>query len=162
MKHTEILREKIKRMRDTYRLALLAERQRARARFDERVNRAIRLKARSYAQELLHRSRWDEDPIDADLTRDQLTDAEYEAMLVAQKGVCAICGCPQASVRFVDKNGDEKTRHALYVDHCHASGRIRGLLCSHCNSGLGFFRDSIESLTNAIAYLERTAQKGPV
>ena len=42
----------------------------------------------------------------------------------------------------------------LNVDDDHASGAIRGILCSLCNSGLGFFRDNTEALTAAIAYLQ--------
>ena len=42
---------------------------------------------------------------------------------------------------------------SLHVDHCHTSGKIRGYLCGNCNKGLGLFRDSINSLTTAIGYL---------
>ena len=69
-----------------------------------------------------------------------LTLDDYEKMLALQKGVCAICG--QRDEHF-----------SLAVDHCHVTGRIRGLLCSQCNRGLGLFRDSIESLRAAINYL---------
>jgi len=55
----------------------------------------------------------------------------------AQRGCCKICG----------KDG------YLYVDHCHAGGHVRGLLCPQCNSGLGMFKDSVENLSAAIRYL---------
>lgn len=55
--------------------------------------------------------------------------------------VCAICGA-------------EPSTRALAIDHCHDSGKIRGLLCTRCNIGLGYFKDSIENLTKAIEYLE--------
>lgn len=42
----------------------------------------------------------------------------------------------------------------LVVDHCHASGKIRGLLCDLCNRGIGHFNDSVELLYKAIKYLE--------
>lgn len=67
--------------------------------------------------------------------------AEYEKMLAAQGGVCAICG-------GVNENGSR-----LSVDHDHKTGKVRGLLCSKCNSGIGFFRDSISALVSAIRYL---------
>lgn len=73
---------------------------------------------------------------------------EYDLMLEAQAGVCAICG------------GEEVKRHrdgtlwALSVDHDHKTGRVRGLLCSACNVGLSNFRESTEALTAAIQYLQ--------
>lgn len=69
-----------------------------------------------------------------------ITSKDYDAMVKAQNGVCAIC-C-QTSY----KN--------LHVDHDHDTGRVRGLLCSPCNTSLGGFRDSIENLKRAIKYLE--------
>lgn len=66
---------------------------------------------------------------------------DYNRMLEEQKGVCAICYKPQ-----VDK--------ALAVDHCHKSGKVRGLLCSLCNTSLGKMGDSPDRLRRAAAYLE--------
>lgn len=65
-------------------------------------------------------------------------------MLVRQGGVCAICGGPP--------DGRWKRFH---VDHCHKTGRVRGLLCRKCNNGLGNFGDSVETMRKAIAYLRR-------
>lgn len=42
----------------------------------------------------------------------------------------------------------------LAVDHCHKSGKVRGMLCSNCNNGLGRFKDNIKNLKNAIKYLK--------
>lgn len=71
-----------------------------------------------------------------------LTEDQYLEMMVGQEGKCAICGLPS------DK------RH-LTVDHCHTTGKIRSLLCGTCNTGLGSFKDSIDVLRRAIAYLEK-------
>jgi len=70
-----------------------------------------------------------------------LTLEQVEAM--AEAG-CSICGT-------VEWNG----RHARpHVDHCHKSGRVRGILCSECNTGLGKFKDDPALLRRAAAYLE--------
>lgn len=69
---------------------------------------------------------------------------EYEKLLVAQDGKCAICNEPESKERW----------RCLAVDHCHTTGNIRQLLCWKCNSGLGLFNDNKQLLTNAIKYLE--------
>jgi len=71
-----------------------------------------------------------------------LTPEQYEKMLSSQKAVCAICHKP-------DSEGKR-----LAVDHCHETGIIRGLLCGHCNTGLGKFFDNISYLEQAIHYLK--------
>lgn len=80
----------------------------------------------------------------------------YNAMLAAQRGVCAVCGHPPT----VDQIG----RKHLHVDHCHLSGEIRGLLCSACNTALGLLRDDpavIVKLHNYLdAHLFRRALRG--
>jgi hypothetical protein len=65
---------------------------------------------------------------------------EYDALYAAQEGKCAICGT----------NGDT----VLYIDHCHASNEVRGLLCQPCNSGIGMFKDDPTLLSAAIQYLK--------
>lgn len=71
--------------------------------------------------------------------------SDYQAMLERQDGRCAICegegGIGNSDVA------------PLFVDHCHATGKIRGLLCMKCNSGLGYFEDKADRMKNAIAYL---------
>lgn len=70
-----------------------------------------------------------------------LPPGQYDAMFAAQGGVCALCGRP------------EKSR-PLAVDHCHTTGRIRGLLCTGCNTALGKFGDDPGRLIQAAAYLK--------
>ena len=72
---------------------------------------------------------------------------DYKRMLGAQDGVCLICG----------SNGNGRN---LSVDHDHVTGNIRGLLCSHCNTGIGMFRDSYELLEKAIEYLHLAKSHG--
>jgi hypothetical protein len=68
---------------------------------------------------------------------------EYWAIYRYQLGVCAICQRATGA------------RKRLSVDHCHATGVVRGLLCSTCNSKvLGHFRDSVDALERAIDYLK--------
>lgn len=71
-----------------------------------------------------------------------INDAQYDAMLASQGGVCAICRRPPKKVR-------------LHIDHNHKTGQIRGLLCSWCNHRLlSGARDSLDILRNAVSYLE--------
>jgi hypothetical protein len=70
--------------------------------------------------------------------------ADYNEKLVAQNHKCAICACDET----------EAYKSLLFVDHCHTTKKIRGLLCHHCNTALGKFRDSPEILAKAIQYLE--------
>ena len=71
-----------------------------------------------------------------------LTLEAYKDRLEYQANGCAICGNPCSTGR------------KLAIDHDHLTGRIRGLLCSNCNQGLGKFKDDIGLLRRAIAYLE--------
>ena len=64
---------------------------------------------------------------------------DYEAMVAQQGGVCRIC--------------KTKPVRPLFVDHCHASGRVRGLLCHPCNAALGFMRDDPVIAAAATEYL---------
>ena len=67
----------------------------------------------------------------------------YEEILEKQNWVCAICGT----------DGNEK-KYNFHVDHCHKTGKVRGLLCSNCNSGIGNLRDSVDLLEKSIEYLK--------
>lgn len=63
----------------------------------------------------------------------------YQQILAEQNGRCAIC--------------NSRSNMRLAVDHCHETGKIRGLLCRTCNGGLGLFGDSQERLNGAARYL---------
>ena len=71
-----------------------------------------------------------------------LTLDEYERMHQKQRGACAICGTSTCV-----------TGKRLAVDHCHVTGRIRGLLCSLCNNGIAKFNDDKVRLLRAVEYL---------
>lgn len=74
---------------------------------------------------------------------------DYETLLAAQNGVCAICSEAES---FIHKATGKPAR--LAVDHCHTNGNVRKLLCKACNNGLGLFRDNPELLLKAADYLK--------
>lgn len=78
-----------------------------------------------------------------------LTQETFDDMLKAQGGVCAICG-----------SADPRKKGCSFaVDHDHNTGAVRGLLCAHCNRGLGLFGESQSTLEKAAMYLARSAPK---
>lgn len=79
-----------------------------------------------------------------------LTLEQYDAMLASQNGACKICNS------FTPGG----TSGRFHVDHDHTTGKIRGLLCHHCNIGLGHFKDDISTLAKAIAYLQDNSRAG--
>ena len=79
-----------------------------------------------------------------------LTVEQYDVMLRAQNGVCAVCNKDEPSV-----HGRTGKKFQLSVDHCHATGRVRGLLCQKCNRAIGLMGDNVDLLKRAIDYLER-------
>lgn len=74
-----------------------------------------------------------------------LTVEEFNELLASQDGKCAICRTDEWP-----GNG-----HRPHVDHCHSTNKVRGALCHDCNLGLGHFKDRIDLLEAAIAYLKR-------
>lgn len=76
--------------------------------------------------------------------RYDMTLRDYEKLLKKQNNKCAICGSTEIG---------DKSRMFFSVDHDHKTGKVRGLLCVHCNHGLGGFKDNPESLVAAAAYL---------
>ena len=74
-----------------------------------------------------------------------ITVEQYNEMLKAQNHKCAIC----------EKDETEVHRNRLFVDHCHNTGEIRGLLCNNCNTAIGHLKDSVEITLKAATYLTR-------
>lgn len=77
-----------------------------------------------------------------------ITLADFNLLLAAQNGVCKLC-------KKEEKNPRKFGIQLLAVDHCHKTNKIRGLLCSLCNRGLGFFGDDPHILRAAASYLEK-------
>lgn len=75
-----------------------------------------------------------------------ITEADYQEILDSQSGGCAICGAATSGNAQIPN---------LAVDHCHTSGRVRGLLCHNCNVGVGAFRDDPELMAKAAEYVKR-------
>lgn len=71
-----------------------------------------------------------------------ITQEEYERLLQSQGGVCKIC-----------KTHPSKLKLKLCVDHCHGTGRVRGLLCHNCNRAIGLLRDDLDTVLSATLYL---------
>ncbi len=77
--------------------------------------------------------------------RTGVCNVKYDEMLVMQKGRCAICKCTLNSSRY--------TKFA--VDHDHRTKKVRGLLCTNCNTAIGLMKDSVERFESAITYLSK-------
>lgn len=78
-----------------------------------------------------------------------ITQSDYDSMLVAQNGRCAICLTDSPTGKW----------KVFAVDHCHTTGLVRGLLCNECNRGMGLLKDSAELLRKAADYLDRHNKK---
>lgn len=74
-------------------------------------------------------------------TSPEQASANFAALLTEQGGKCGICGV--------------KKHHGWHVDHCHTSGKVRGILCNSCNRALGLFKDDTAALSAALAYITR-------
>ena len=81
-----------------------------------------------------------------------ITTETYQAMLSAQNGLCAVCCRPETA----KVNG---RRRALAIDHCHETNRVRGLLCTNCNSALGLLADDPVRITALLSYLAKYQQR---
>lgn len=74
-----------------------------------------------------------------------LSVSEFTALLAAQEGKCPVC--------------DEclpNEPHLIHIDHSHATGKVRGILCRLCNIGLGYFQDDTARMERAIQYVSKS------
>ena len=85
-----------------------------------------------------------------------ITVAEYDALLARQGGGCAICGNDEPA-----EHGRTGKKFKLSVDHDHATGRVRGLLCQRCNRAIGLLGDDPVLLQRAIGYLAQAVTHEP-
>lgn len=99
-----------------------------------------------------HKSRKKEN--DAELAKDQHLNLQYNTnldeymeMLIEQKGLCVICSQPETVIM----NGEVKD---LAVDHCHETGKIRGLLCNSCNDALGHLFEDPRRIKSLMKYVK--------
>lgn len=76
-----------------------------------------------------------------------ITRAQYEEMFTSQGNKCAACPAT------------EPGKSDWHIDHCHKTGRVRGVLCRDCNIALGFARDNPTTLRNLADYLEKQEEK---
>jgi len=68
---------------------------------------------------------------------------EYETLIESQNNSCKVCGT----------HAKNNLKGKLYIDHCHTTGKVRGLLCMKCNSALGLLNDDKELIQNLLDYL---------
>jgi hypothetical protein len=104
--------------------------------------------AREYGREMRpHKGRWDHYKRKYDLTKDEVI-----GMMEERNGKCDICN------KGIDELKTGKTKHSnglLFIDHCHQTNKVRGMLCFECNVMIGNAHDNIHTLHSAINYLER-------
>lgn len=78
-----------------------------------------------------------------------ITSLEYDALVKVQDDKCKIC--------LTDKkplNAQTKKRDYWHIDHCHDTGRVRGLLCGECNKAVGLMKEDVNIIKNLLAYVE--------
>jgi hypothetical protein len=78
------------------------------------------------------------------LRRYGLTIEQYDDIVCRQNNRCGVCRCSLAEI--------ESKR--IHIDHCHVTGRVRGVLCEQCNLGIGKFKENAEALARAAEYLQ--------
>ena len=76
-----------------------------------------------------------------------VSELEYKTMLEQSNYCCDICGSKQIQ--------NPKNKDKLCIDHCHTTGKTRGLLCRGCNLAIGYFKDDTTVIENSIKYIKR-------
>lgn len=120
------------------------ERRRAAYASDESIRKAARKAAKQWQEEN------PEKRFAQRLKPYGITPEEYRDILKSQGGGCAICGATESRD---DSKRSKNGKRRLHIDHCHQSGKVRGILCSCCNLGLGKFRDDPNMLERAAMFL---------
>lgn len=81
-----------------------------------------------------------------------LAHEDYLRMHAEQRGLCAICAKPPS----FEPGQIRRAKRGLCVDHCHATGNVRGLVCSNCNTAIGLMRDDSTTMRSAAEYIDRS------
>lgn len=76
-----------------------------------------------------------------------ITEEEHKSLIKLQNNLCAICSGPQIKNK------------SLSIDHNHVTKQVRGLLCDHCNTAIGKFREDVQIMHKAIEYLNHYNDK---
>lgn len=133
-------RDKAKRWRSKHLERLRVEQAERRAKYPERT-KEVKQKWKAANKDKIK---------NYDLVKNfNITIEEYNRMNEAQNGLCAICKQPET------KKSKAGTVFRLAVDHCHRTGKIRGLLCFKCNAAMGFFEKRDIPIINVELYLEK-------
>jgi Recombination endonuclease VII len=77
----------------------------------------------------------------------QLSLEEYNSLLEKQGGVCACC-------KLSETRMNKRIKGLLHVDHCHKTGKVRGLLCTNCNTALGLLKEDPERVQALLLYVQ--------
>jgi hypothetical protein len=123
----------------------------------DRVTSLRKAYAKEYYKKNKHTDKWAYHPEKARRSKLKslfgLSQEDYNSMFQAQRGVCGICEKPETILSM-----NKKDVKKLAVDHCHSTHKVRGLLCHHCNTGIGHFQDSSELLAKAKEYLDAACE----
>lgn len=89
-----------------------------------------------------------------------ITQSQYTEMYKAQNGLCKVCEREMDHQNGTPAPGSGRGSSNCLIDHCHTTGKVRGLLCFHCNTALGHVQDDVKRLERMIAYLRRNQELG--